>query len=82
MLKELVLPDASHLHFESYAIEDETLLFTLTTTQAEAICPYCGTRSHRVNDRYRRKPADLPCFGYEVRLDLDRSPVFLRKPGL
>jgi transposase len=70
MLEELVLPDASRLHFESYAIEGETLLFTLTTTRTEAICPYCGTRSQRVNDRYRRKPADLPCFGYEVRLDL------------
>lgn len=70
MLEELVLPDATCLRFEGYAIEKKVLVFTLATTQAEAVCPYCGTRSQRVHDRYRRKPADLPCFGFAVRLDL------------
>ena len=70
MLEELLLPDASCLRFEKYAIQDNVLVFSLSTTQLEAICPYCMTPSRRVNDRYGRKPADLPCFGYQVRLDL------------
>ena len=70
MLEELLLPDASCLCFENYAIQGNVLVFSLSTTQREAVCPYCMTPSRRVNDRYGRKPADLPCFGYQVRLDL------------
>jgi transposase len=70
VLDELLLPDASCLRLEGYAVHGETLVFSLSTTQQEAICPYCQTPSQRQNGSYERKPADLPCLDYQVRLDL------------
>ena len=70
MFEEVLLPDSSCLRLEGYDLDGNTLVFSLTTTEQEAICPYCQTPSQRQNGCYGRKPADLPCFGYQVRLDL------------
>lgn len=34
------------------------------------ICPSCGSRSRRVQSRYRRRPADLPLGGRRVELSI------------
>ena len=34
-------------------------------------CPECNTVSLQVHSRYRRRPADLPRLGYQVRVELE-----------
>nr|WP_233252642.1 transposase family protein [Maritimibacter sp. 55A14] len=40
------------------------------SANATAACPRCGTISHHVHSRYRRRPADLPAHGRAVELIL------------
>lgn len=42
----------------------------VSSTLAAAVCPHCHTKSQRTNGSYRRRPADLPCVGYELQLDI------------
>ncbi len=42
-------------------------------------CPDCGTRSTAVHSRYKRRPADLPSFGREVRLSLRVRRFYCRQ---
>lgn len=44
------------------------MVFELRATNADAACPTCGYTACRVQSRYRRTLADLPCQGVPVRL--------------
>ena len=43
-------------------------LITVRSMAEASVCPGCGTRSGRVHSRYRRRLADLPIAGRQVRL--------------
>ena len=44
-------------------------------------CPDCGEPSHAVHSRAVRRPADLPCLGREVRLELAVRRLYCRNPA-
>lgn len=85
---------APGLKLERVRTEAGTLLVELRATAADARCPTCGHAAARVQSRYRRTLADLPCQGVPVRLqvhvrrfrcdrtDCDRSIFTERLPAL
>ena len=44
-------------------------------------CPSCGALSSSVHSRYERRPADLPSFGWPVRLIIRVRRFYCRHPG-
>ncbi|XXX80284.1 ISL3 family transposase [Sorangium sp. So ce134] len=46
------------------------MVLEVRATGFEALCPTCGRAAYRVQSRYRRTLADLPCQGVPVRLHL------------
>ena len=44
-------------------------------------CPDCGEPSHAVHSRTVRRPADLPCLGGQVRLELAIRRLYCRNPA-
>jgi transposase len=65
----LFLPDAHQLTLLDVEIDPSTELLILRakTISPEAPCPVCQQSSARVQSRYTRILADLPCFGQPVR---------------
>lgn len=76
MLELLLLADARHLTLDAWNIQKDTLLLTLSSQQTEAFCPHCAAPSSRIHSRHRRRPTDLSCLGYQVRLDLHLHRFF------
>ncbi|MFJ9613795.1 transposase family protein [Streptomyces noursei] len=67
---DLLLP-----HLASVAVGDLRLIGAAITINAATItetaqCPSCGTNSHRIHDRYRRRLADVPAGGRPVTIYL------------
>jgi len=61
-LLSCLLPDATHVRLETWALEPAQSALTLNihARPAAARCPLCGKRSKRVHSRYQRTLADLP----------------------
>ena len=61
-LLSCLLPDATHVRLETWALEpaQSAITVTLHARQATARCALCGKRSKRVHSRYQRTLADLP----------------------
>ena len=58
----------------------ELLTIFIEMVAPTASCPLCGSDARRVHSRYTRQLADLPCFGYAVRLRLAMRRFFARVP--
>ncbi|WP_437581868.1 transposase family protein [Sorangium sp. So ce887] len=54
---------------------------TLRRRDAEACCPDCGCGSNRIQSRYRRTLADLPCQGVPVRLQVQVRRFRCKQPN-
>jgi len=65
---DLLLPNREELALENWALENETLSLQICATRPEAICPHCGTGSHRIHSRYVRTLTDLPWGDFAVQL--------------
>lgn len=70
MLSELLLPDPSCVRLDSWDVQDGGLILRASTTKPEGQCPYSDTTSGEVHSYYTRKPADVPCAGYRMRIEL------------
>src|SRR3990172_2758513 len=70
MQAELLLPDAASLRLDSWAVEREVLVLRASTTQPVVHCPDCSQPSKDVHSYYKRKPADVPCASYPMRIEL------------
>lgn len=70
MLAEVLWPEAMDLRVDKINVVKETLVVTAHGTQEVACCPACQETSSRIHSQYRRCPADLPCVGYRVQLNL------------
>src|SRR5450759_2254404 len=55
---------------EEVSLEGNVLFFSIQATQVPVQCPVCASPSTQVHGSYVRKPADLPCREYAVRLHL------------
>jgi transposase len=69
MASVLLLPDPTVLALVDLDIDEaiKTITAIAVTTSLEAQCPLCGQLAHRVQSRYVRTLADLPCSGQRVR---------------
>lgn len=70
MSASIFLPDGDLLRLDAVTLEDDALRFVLSTIQTAPPCPVCNQPALRVHSGYRRVPADLPCGGVPVRLEL------------
>src|SRR4051794_15564314 len=52
------------------AVEGDHVVLYAHGVAAAVRCPGCGELTHRVHDRYRRRPVDQPWRGWTVRLQL------------
>jgi len=76
MLTSIFLPEPTQWQLERVEVGDQSLVIKLLTTSTQAVCPYCATSSERAHSYYWRQPADLPCFGYRVKLNLQVRRFF------
>jgi transposase len=69
MARVLRLPDPIVLTLVDLEIDEASQMITALaqTTSPEAPCPVCGQEACRVQSRYVRTLADLPCCGQQVR---------------
>lgn len=70
MSAALLLPDADVLHLDAVSLEGGAIHLVLSTVQTAPRCPVCRQPALRVHSGYRRFPADLPCGGVPLRLEL------------
>ena len=70
MLAEVLWPEAMDLWVDVIDIVEEKLIVIAHGTQKMACCPECQEPSSRIHSQYQRRPADLPCVGYAVQLNL------------
>jgi transposase len=66
-----LLPKVPGLRLENTTIDSKTLMLTLASTSASAVCPICGWETTRLHSHYQRVMADLPWGGRSVRLLLE-----------
>lgn len=76
MIRHLLLPVSAELHIEAVELEDTTITIMASAKSDTEMCPYCGAVSKRIHSRYVRKPVDLACAGYPVRLCLQVRRFF------
>jgi transposase len=69
MINVLLLPDASVLTLLDMTVDapSRTITAVAATTSPQASCPVCHQPSSKVQSRYVRRLADLPCSGQQVR---------------
>jgi transposase len=69
MINVLLLPDASSLALLDITVDSsaKTITAVAATTAPQASCPACQQPSSKVQSRYVRTLADLPCSGQQVR---------------
>ncbi|MBV9230328.1 MAG: transposase family protein [Chloroflexi bacterium] len=70
LLTNVLFPDTSDVIIEDVTIEGNVLIFALRSTRVGAVCPVCACLSTKVHGSYVRKPVDVPCLTYAVRLHL------------
>ncbi|WP_181247792.1 transposase family protein, partial [Cereibacter changlensis] len=58
----------ARLVVERVGFDRATIDIFARTAKGWAACPCCGSRSGQVHSRYRRRLADLPAHGFDVRL--------------
>ena len=73
---EFLLPEGSGLAIEEIEISESQVVMKVSSIHATATCPYCSTASSKVNTSYYRKPADLPCVGYVMGLQMKVRSFF------
>lgn len=74
----ICLPNASVLQFISVCVQEQTVIFHVSSSQTQAICPQCKEVSQKIHSRYQRTLADLPLSGLAVRLICQSKKFFCR----
>jgi transposase len=72
----IILADPERLQLDEVAIDDDMVVLTVTSVQAQALCPMCGQLSSRVHSSYGRTPTDLALVGHRLRLRLNVRRFF------
>ena len=68
----------SDIRIEDVNNEEDSILLYARSTRTDAVCPYCGNKSHQVHSRYIRKIHDLSILGKEVLLLLESRKFFCK----
>lgn len=67
---EFLLPEGSGLTINEIELGKSQMIVKVSGRHATERCPSCGIESGKVNTTYYRRPADLPCTGYVMRLQI------------
>ena len=70
MLAEVLWPEEMNIQVDMIDVVAGKLSVLAHGIQKTATCPECEEVSNRVHSQYQRHPADLPCVGYTVELQL------------
>ncbi len=70
MNPSLLLPDRDLLHLDGVVLSSEAITLVVSAVQPLASCPGCGQPASRVHSAYVRTPADSPCCGTPLRLEI------------
>jgi transposase len=70
MNASLFLPVADLLRLDAVSPDGCAITLVISTIQTSPRCPECGVPASRVHSGYVRSPADLPCGGFPLRLEL------------
>ena len=81
MFQDLFLHGLADLSLEAFQLSAQAILLTVTSVQAETVCPGCGKPSHRVHSHYERQVADVPCAGISVQWTLKARRFFCDNPN-
>jgi len=76
MLIEILWPAALHLQISAIEKTDNKLIVAACGLQEKAHCTDCQQVSTSFNGHYHRHPADLPCGGYAIQLNLSVPRFF------
>ena len=76
MLVTILFPQNALLQLEGFERQEAGVIIQLSTLTSTAICPVCQQESNRVHSCYYRYPADLPCMGLPVRLQIQVRRFF------
>ena len=58
----------SGLVVESVSASADSIFLAARSKAGMALCPLCGSPSHRIHSQYTRQVADLPCAGRQISL--------------
>jgi transposase len=70
MLIDILWPAEFHLRINAIIASDDRVIISARGMQDRVCCPNCQQPSERINSHYRRYPADLPCGGYAIQLNM------------
>ena len=76
MIENVLLPDEAKLSLEKIEVEEESIVFSISSNNPTSLCPCCGMPSDHVHSHYQRCPGDLPLVGFAVRLDMNVRRFF------
>ncbi|WP_374226791.1 transposase family protein [Ktedonobacter sp. SOSP1-85] len=79
-LASILFPNSPNVVIEEITREGNVLIFSIRSTKRAVPCPVCASPSTRLHGSYVRKPADLPCLEYTVRLHLRVRRFLCQKP--
>jgi transposase len=80
MSPSVLLPETHLIALEAVVPSPNSLTLVVSTIQAASLCPACGQPAARVHSGYVRAPADLPCGGLAVRLELHTRRFYCDVP--
>ena len=61
---------------DKYIVKNDLVVFSISSSKSELICPYCGTISYRVHSSYDREIQDLPMQNKKVILLVKTRKMF------
>lgn len=76
----IIFPENTHLKIEQINL-DKTLTVLISSTEATAVCTYCGTTATHIHSQYQRRLSDLPVSGYPVKLLIEVRRFFCQHPS-
>lgn len=76
MLVDIFFPEIGSLNISQVEFDSQALILHVEATTKNAICPECQTKNDRLHSYYYRQPADLPCVGQAVRLQIEVRRFF------
>lgn len=76
MLVDIFFPEIGSLNIRQVEFDSHALIIHVVATSTGARCPECRTKNDRLHSYYYRQPADLPCVGQAVRLQIEVRRFF------
>ncbi|MFO7891968.1 MAG: ISL3 family transposase [bacterium] len=80
VIPQFILPTNVQLKAGNILFNSEYLYIKVLACQLSSVCPVCNKTSFRTHSKYKRKLADLPVSGKQVRIELIARKYFCDNP--